>query len=406
MNFVFFSPHFPANGADFCRGLKKAGATVLGIGDAPYDTLSPMLKDALSEYYRIVDMEEYDQPLRAIGHLIHNWGRIDRFESLNEHWLELEAQVRTDFNIFGTKLDYVENLKRKSRMRAFFRKSGVETIAQNKSSDREGAMRFLRRVGYPVVVKPDTGSGASMTYKISNARELDKFFDEKPDGVSFVMEDFIDGLVVTYDGLANRDGEVVFASTTRYDQSVMDVVNNDGHMSYITSPAIEPAIEEAGRKILKAFDVRERFFHIELFQTRREGKIIALEVNMRPPGAWITDAMNYAYDVDVYQLWADMVVNDAAGAPAKGKYFTAYASRKDRIRYRHDHNAVLAACGGLVRHHAPIEKVFSRAMGNYAYQLRSANLAELREAVAYIHAEAQTESANLDAVKLPQGAQP
>ena len=40
MNFVFFSPHFPANGADFCDRLRKAGATVLGIGDAPYVSLS------------------------------------------------------------------------------------------------------------------------------------------------------------------------------------------------------------------------------------------------------------------------------------------------------------------------------------------------------------------------------
>ncbi|WP_246672636.1 SDR family oxidoreductase [Mesorhizobium sp. B2-3-11] len=140
MNFVFFSPHFPANGADFCDRLKKAGATVLGIGDAPFDALDSKLKAALSEYYRVADMEDYEPVFRAIGHFIHKWGRIDRFESLNEHWLELEANIRTDFNIYGTKLDFVKNLKRKSRMRAFFRKSGVETIAQRKCSDRAGAM--------------------------------------------------------------------------------------------------------------------------------------------------------------------------------------------------------------------------------------------------------------------------
>ena len=169
MNFVFFSPHFPANGADFCDRLKKAGATVLGIGDAPYDGLDPMLKKALSEYYRLSDMESYDAVFRAIGHFIHRWGRIDRFESLNEHWLELEAGIRTDFNIFGTKLDFVKNLKHKSRMRAFFRKSGVETIPQHKRSDRAGALNFIRRVGYPVVVKPDSGAGARDTFKIANA---------------------------------------------------------------------------------------------------------------------------------------------------------------------------------------------------------------------------------------------
>ena len=78
MNFVFFSPHFPANGADFCDRLKKAGATVLGIGDAPYETLSSKIRAALSEYYRVADMEDYDAVFRAMGHFIHKWGRIDR----------------------------------------------------------------------------------------------------------------------------------------------------------------------------------------------------------------------------------------------------------------------------------------------------------------------------------------
>lgn len=386
MNFVFFSPHFPSTGADFCDRLKKAGATVLGIGDAPYDCLDPMLRGALSEYYRVADMENYDLVLRAMGHFIHKWGRVDRFESLNEHWLELEAGIRTDFNIYGTKLDFVKNLKKKSRMRAFFRKSGVETIPQRKCSDRAGALTFIRRVGYPVVIKPDSGSGASNTFKISNAKELDAFFRDRPEDVTFVMEQFIDGLVVTYDGLANRDGEVVLAASTRYDHSVMDVVNKDRHLSYVCYPEIDPAVEAAGRKILKAFDVRERFFHLELFQTK-DGRAIALEVNMRPPGAWMTDAINFTYDIDVYAEWAEMVVNDCNRGPFAGKYFTAYASRKKHIRYRHDHQAVLAAHGGRIVRHNAIEDVFSRAMGNYAYQLRSKDLSEVREAIDFIHAE-------------------
>jgi hypothetical protein len=386
VNFVFFSPHFPANSTDFCERLAKAGANVLGIGDAPYDALNPRLKASLAEYYRIDDLENEDQTLRALGHFVHRWGRIGRFESLNEHWLELEAQMRTDFNIFGTKLDFVRNLKSKSRMRAFFRKSGVATVPQHKCSDLAGALQFLSRVDYPVVVKPDSGAGAALTYKIGSRAELDDFFATKPADTSFVMEDFVDGLVVTYDGVVNRAGEVIFAASTRYDDSIMDVVNRNDHMSYVCRPDIEPAIEDAGKKIIKAFDVRERFFHIELFQTSKEGKIIALEVNMRPPGAWITDAMNYAYDVDVYQIWADMVVNDAAGGPYKGKFHAGYASRKNHIAYRHDHAAVLAAHGDKIVHHQPIEKVFSKAMGDYAYQMRAEDPAELRTAIDYIHA--------------------
>jgi hypothetical protein len=386
VNFVFFSPHFPANGADFCDRLQTAGATVLGIGDAPYDALNDRLKRALAEYYRVDDMEDEDQTLRALGHFVHRWGRLSRFESLNEHWLELEARMRTDFNIFGTKLDFVRNLRSKSRMRAFFRKSGVATVPQHRVTSLEEVLQFLKRVDYPVVVKPDSGAGAAMTYKIAGRDELDRFFAGKPADQSFVMEDFVDGLVVTYDGIVNRAGEVIFAASTRYDQSIMEVVNADGHMSYVCRPVVDPAVEDAGRRILKAFDVRERFFHIELFQTAKDARIIALEVNMRPPGAWITDAMNYAYDADVYALWADMVVRDAAPPQPAGRYYAGYASRKDRICYRNDHAAVLAAHGDKILRHQPIEKVFSKAMGDYAYLMRSSDLADLRAAIDFIHA--------------------
>ncbi|HTV68303.1 MAG TPA: carboxylate--amine ligase, partial [Rhizobiaceae bacterium] len=75
--------------------------------------------------------------------------------------------------------------------------------------------------------------------------------------------------------------------------------------------------------------------------------------------------------------------------PKTGTYYAAYASRKDRIRYRHSHEDVLAAHGDKIRHHQRIEKIFSKAMGNYAYQMRHADKAALREAVNFIHAEAE-----------------
>lgn len=387
MNFVFFSPHFPSTGSDFCDRLNTAGAKVLGIGDAPFDALDKKLREALTEYYRISDMEDYDQTYRAMGHFIHKHGRIDRFESLNEHWLDLEANIRTDFNIWGIRTDYVQNIKKKSRMRAAFRKAGVNVIAQKKTSERSGALEFIRRVGYPVVVKPDSGAGAAFTYKISDQKELDEFFRTKPEGVTFVMEEFIDGLVVTYDGLVNRDGEIVFASSTKYDGSIMDVVNKNLHMSYVCRPAIPPNVEEMGRKIVSAFDLKERFFHIELFE-RKDGRLVALEVNIRPPGGYMTDAINYTHDIDIYGEWADMVVHNRVSGDFRGKYYTAYASRKKHYAYRHSHADVLAAHADKIVRHNEIEPIFSKAMGNYAYQLRSTDPKALRAAVEYIHQEA------------------
>lgn len=48
MNFVFISPHFPENYWNFCDRLRANGVNVLGIGDAPYETLPALLKSALT----------------------------------------------------------------------------------------------------------------------------------------------------------------------------------------------------------------------------------------------------------------------------------------------------------------------------------------------------------------------
>lgn len=360
---------------------------MLGIGDAEYDHLEDKLQLALTEYYKVSDLENYEEILRAVGYFTHKYGKIDRFESLNEYWLEQDAAIRTDFNIYGTKLDFVYNLKQKSKMKEFFRKSGVSTVQFSTGTTRESVEAFIRSSGFPLVVKPDLGSGASMTYKINNEAELQQFFDTKPDDVEFIIEEFIDGVILTYDGLVDIDGNVRFAVSHLFENSVMDVVNTDNHLYYFCLKDVSPEVELAGRSILSAFGIKERFFHIELFKSNKDGRIIALEVNMRPPGAWMTDAINFSYDTDVYREWARMVVHNEVHGPYEGKYYTGYASRKRHKHYTHSHEDIYRTFGDKVINYAEIEEVFSRAMGNCAYQFRSTELEEVREIVKYIHQE-------------------
>ena len=96
MNFVFISPNFPQTYWNFCDRLRRRGVNVLGIGDAPYESLSPELKASLTEYCHVHSMEDYDQPFRAVAWLTHKYGKIDWLESNNEYWLELDARLRTD----------------------------------------------------------------------------------------------------------------------------------------------------------------------------------------------------------------------------------------------------------------------------------------------------------------------
>ncbi|MDR0848255.1 MAG: hypothetical protein LBN10_04305 [Propionibacteriaceae bacterium] len=386
LNFVFFSPHFPENSTDFCVQLQRYGVRVLGIGDAPYDSLNGQLKAALTEYYLVTDMEDYDQILRAVGFFTGKYGKIDRFESLNEYWLELEARIRTDFNIPGPSLEFTDDFTHKSRMKTFFRKAGVPAIRDCRSASPDDAATFAAEVGYPVVVKPDRGAGASSTYRAKDEVELRHLLSTH--NGDFLVEEFVDGIIVTYDGLVDQDGTILFENSHRFELSVMEVVNNDDNLHYVCLPEVPDNVREAGRAIIAAFDARERFFHLELFERRGSGDLVALEINMRPPGAWMTDAINYSHETNVYQRWAAMVTRNPQPPEGPGRHFTGYASRKNHIVYVHSHEDVVARFQSHIKFSRPIQEIFARAMGDYAYLFVADAYEETQQIITYIQEKA------------------
>jgi hypothetical protein len=384
MNYVLISPHFPPNYYLFAVGLRELGVNVLGLADEPYANLRRELKGALTEYYHVSNMHNYDDLLRALGYFIHRYGRIDRIDSHNEYWLETEALLRTDFNIPGFKVDTIQRVKRKSLMKQTYMEAGVKAAKGRVVPNITNARRFVKEVGYPVVAKPDIGVGAAKTYKIHNDSELKQFFQAKPP-VDYIIEEFIQGTILTFDGLADRDGTPVFYSSMQYSQGIMETVNEDTDVYYYTLRQIPPDLEEAGRKVLKAFDVRERFFHFEFFRADRDNQIVALEVNMRPPGGLTTDMFNYANDIDVYREWAHVVVYNHFTARYSRPYFCCYISRKSAKHYAHSHEDVMTTYGGCIIHHEAISGVFSAALGDHGYLVRDPDFDVILEAVEYIH---------------------
>ena len=270
MNFVFVSPQFPASYWNFCDRLKQRGVTVLGLSDAPYDSLSDQVKNSLTEYYRVDNMEDYDQMVRAMGYFTHKYGKIDWLESNNEYWLTQDARLRTDFNITtGMKSEQVANVRRKSAMKAFYKKAGVPTARYHMVSSLEEGLAFAEEVGYPVFVKPDGGMGAEESYKLSNPDEMRYFYETKSD-VDYIMEEFITGDIWSYDGISDSHGDIIFETTVSWPRSVADIVNNKDHLSYYTANILPEDLRRAGRATVKAFDVRSRFFHLEFLMIKKD----------------------------------------------------------------------------------------------------------------------------------------
>lgn len=373
-NFIFISPNFPMTYWKFCRELKNNGMRVLGIGDCPYDDLIQELKDSLHEYYRVSSLENNDEVFRAVAFFSYKYGKIDWLESNNEYWLMRDAWLRTEFNITtGPKLHEMDKIKYKSAMKACYAKAGLPTARYHLVHGQEDALAFAHEVGYPVVVKPDNGVGANNTYKLKSDEDVVWFLGIKDDNV-YIMEEFVNGTVHTYDAILDSQGRPLFESGNVTLCSLMDVVNDSGDSIYYLEKELPEKIRAAGLATVEAFDVRSRFVHLEFFVLNADqpglgkaGDVLGLEVNMRPCGGYTPEMYNYSQQTDVYKIWADMVAFDCNTKGTGRHFYTGFYSRRDGKRYRLDDYEIMMKYRKNLVMWGRIPEALSGAMANQMY---------------------------------------
>ena len=374
-NFVFISPNFPTNYWMFCKELKNNGMNVLGIGDQPYEELKPELQDSLNEYYKVGSLENYDEVYRAVAFFICKYGRIDWLESNNEYWLEQDARLRTDFNIqSGFQVSDMERIKHKSKMKAYYQKAGIPVARYYMVKTLAGCRSFIKKVGYPVVVKPDNGVGAAATYKLTNDDELVAFFDSYPKEVPYIMEEFVHAQVNSYDAIIDGEGNPIFETGNVTLDSIMDIVNNQDNSLYYIVKDLPEDTRAAGRATVKSFGVKNRFVHFEFFRLYQDqeglgkkGDVVALEVNMRPCGGFTPDMINFANSTNVYKIWADMIAFGSSLYPVGERYYCGFVGRRDGKNFVLCHEELVEKYSANIKMVDRIPDALAGAMGNQMY---------------------------------------
>ena len=387
LNFVMISPHFPTNFETFAVRMRECGINTLGIADTPYEQLSDNLKAHLTEYYRVDNMEDYDQVYRAVAYFAYKYGRIDRVESHNEYWLELDAKLRTDFNVFGYKNDDMLSIKTKAQMKEVFRQAGLKVAKGRIFKDDEDARKLAKQLKFPVIIKPNSGVGASDTYKIKSADELEAFFGYKTPHVEYIMEEFIDGDIVTFDGLTDHNGNIVFYAGLEYSEAVLDTVEKDGDMFYYVPREIAPALVKLGKQCVEAFNVKERFFHFEFFRVRKTGELLPLEINCRPPGGLTIDMWNFANDFDVFKEYAHIVTENKFRAEITHPWNVVYISRKANQNYANSIQSVCDKYAANIISVQTVPGVFAKVMGEHGILARTETMEQLHEIVGFAQAK-------------------
>lgn len=325
MNVLLISPAYPAEMREFTRGLSEVGARVIGVGDSPAGGLPAETQRHLSAYVQVANLWDETAVVHQLGDVFRR-ARIDRVECLWEPGMMLAARVREAYGVPGLNVAQTVPLRDKEEMKQVLDRAGIRTPRHARARTTGEVWAAAERIGYPLIVKPIAGAGATNTYPVGDAGELERIIPllRSVDEVS--VEEFIEGEELTFDTVC-ANGEVFYYNMSWYRPRPLDGKLNE----WISPQAIAlrdveaPALaggRRMGFAVLEALGLENGFTHMEWYLTA-SGEAVFGEIGGRPPGARMVDLMNFSCDFDIYRGWAEAVCHGRFSQPVRRRYNAA-----------------------------------------------------------------------------------
>ena len=374
MKLLYLAPEFPTNYWNFLKCLKLSGIKVVAFGQADFYHLPEDVRQSI-DWYERVNLENWDE----VVHKVKNIGDFDLVESHDEHWLRLEAFINKTFNKEGINDEFINHWKKKSLMKAKFKEINIPFAKGGLIANSEEGLSLAKKLNYPVIIKPDEGVGAGGAYKIRNEEQL-KNIISKNEHINFIMEEFIDEPIITYDGLTDWNGDIVFDNSLKYTAGILEFVNGRDPSFYIDR-YINDNLRKLGKKMVEAFNIRKKFFHFEFFV--KDKQLIPIEVNCRPPGGPIIDMMNYSVNKNLYNMYARMIIGNKLRLDRDKKYYCGYVGRRN-AGYIFSHENIVEKFEKKLIEASENEALFQEAMGKFRYIFRTESEEEMSEIMTYI----------------------
>lgn len=355
MHVLFVEPKFPYNQREFVRGLHAAGARVTGIGERPWESIDEELRSWMVGYEQVRTVVHEGEMLETVKRIqSRHW--VDRLEATVEAHILPAAKVREAAGIPGTTYHSAYLCRDKPTMKEALRAAGVPCAQSAGVSSAQELRAFAAEVGYPIILKPRSGAGASGTVRVTNDRELESaIVDQGIDrGASVAAEEFIEGHEGFYDTLSIA-GTVVHEFVSHYYPNVLEAMRTRWiSPQIVTTNRVDAAgyndLKQMGQKVITALGLGTTATHMEWFFGPKGLKFS--EIGCRPPGVGVWDLYAAANDFDIYREWGHAIVD---GAPSQ-RLSRRYAC--GMINLRPDRDGRIRAYEGLDR----IEQMFGEWM--------------------------------------------
>ena len=323
MHVIFVEPAFPHNQRQFVRALAAVGARVIGVGERPREALDDELKGWLTEYLQVGSVV-HERSLLDVVRRVQRQVWVDRLEATVEAHIMPAAQVREACGIPGTSVRTAWLCRDKPSMKETLRAAGIPCAQSASAGSAAEVQEFARRVGYPLILKPRAGAGASGTTRVDSDAELERAIADfgVDSGQSIAVEEFIEGHEGFLDTLTIR-GNVAHEFVSHYYPNVLEAMRERWISPQIvaTNRIDAPGYDEVkrlARRVIAALDIGTSATHMEWFFGPKGLKFS--EIGCRPPGVGQWDVYCAANDFDIYREWAMAIVHGTTGQAPSRRY--------------------------------------------------------------------------------------
>lgn len=274
---------------------------------------------------RVEDIHDPAQLIAALRGLAEGHGPIERVVTAQETLLVAASQAAEAIGIRGPDGEAVRRTLDKARLREALESAGVGTARGALIGGIDDARKFVGEVGFPIVLKPRTGSGGLATWRISGDEQLALAVElMTPSPESPVLgEECNDGPELCLDTITIANVPRLY-SVGRYRPSILEALEDPTSRWTCVLPRDNGGdrcreFVAQGLEAVRALVVGDAVTHMEGFLTDGGGPRFT-DATLRPAGARIGPMLGLAYDIDPHFAWARAVVDGAFDGPWERRY--------------------------------------------------------------------------------------
>ncbi|MEE1783424.1 biotin carboxylase [Streptomyces sp. SP17BM10] len=309
--------------AEFTRYVDHAAnrvtyvSTEVGTGSVPAEAHEVVLVPATDDLTRV------GAEVRALAA---RHGAPAAIVALKEDDLLVGAALREEWDVPGPRQASQIAFRDKYLMCRAVADAGLDVPAFTAATDADAVLDFAAGTGWPVIVKPRTGSSSAGVVRVDGPEQV---ADLDLDGEPMLVQAFVDAPVSHVDGVFDG-GRLLAWRASRYLNTCLGFRGGSFLGSVeIDDPEVNTAVEHAATAFLGALSPgRATVFHLEVFIDRDEdGGVVCrfLECGARVGGAEIAFLWREVHDYDLmHAAWQLQVggalppVPEAAAAPHAG----------------------------------------------------------------------------------------